>query len=127
MAASSEFTEFLTEQMAGFGPVTARCMFGGTGLFREGLMFALVVDEVLYFKTDEPGRAAFESEGLGPFTYGTKQGERVLASYWRAPSRCLDDADEMSAWCCRAHAVALAAAKAPKKRKRSSPITFPPR
>ncbi len=39
--------------MAGFGPVTVRPMFGGAGIFRDGLMFALIADEVLYLKADE--------------------------------------------------------------------------
>src|SRR5437773_9292917 len=111
MAASRELIEFLTGQMAGFGPVTVKCMFSGVGLFRDGLMFALVAGDTLYFKTDEAGRAAFQAEGLGPFTYDTKKGERVLTSYWRAPERCLDDPDEMTQWCRSAYAVAVAKAK----------------
>ncbi len=49
-----------------------------------------------------------------------KGGKKTMMSYWRAPERCLDDADEMAEWCRRAYAVALKAAKAkkPAKRKR---------
>ena len=53
--------------MAGFGPVTIRPMFGGAGVYHDGLMFALVDDEVLYFKVDETSRPAFEAENLPPF------------------------------------------------------------
>ena len=117
MAANPEFAEFLKEQMAGFGPVSIRRMFGGMGVFRDGLMFALVSTDVLYFKTDEPGRDAFRAEGLAPFSYPTKTGEHTLTSYWRAPERCLDDPDEMRDWCRRAFDVALKSAK-PKKKAR---------
>lgn len=117
MAASREFIDFITEQMADFGPVTVKRMFSGAGYFRNDLMFALVAGDALYFKSDEAGRAAFEAEGLGPFSYGTKDGEHTLTSYWRAPERCLDDPDEMKIWCARAFAVALAKSAAkPKKR-----------
>jgi TfoX/Sxy family transcriptional regulator of competence genes len=44
VSTSSEFLEFITEQMVDFGPVSVRRMFGGAGIFRDGLMFALVVD-----------------------------------------------------------------------------------
>jgi DNA transformation protein and related proteins len=98
--------------------VTSRRMFGGAGLFRDGLMFGLISDEVLYLKADAETVSHFEAEGLGPFTYGTKNGDRILTSYWRAPERLLDDDDEMRSWCRRAAAVAARAAskKAPIKR-----------
>jgi DNA transformation protein len=120
VSTSSEFLEFITEQMVDFGPVSVRRMFGGAGIFRDGLMFALVVDEVLYFKADAQTQTAFEAEGLSPFTYATKNHPRTVMSYWRAPARCLDDPDEMTQWCRDAHAVALRSAKPPAKpRKRS--------
>src|SRR5690242_338095 len=106
MAASAEYVAFLAEQMAGFGAVTTKRMFSGAGIFRNGLMFALVAGDVLYFKTDEAGQAAFRARGLGPFTYGTKTGERKLTSYWQAPESCFDDDAEMTEWCQRAYAVA---------------------
>jgi DNA transformation protein len=112
---SREFAEFLKEQMAGFGPVSVKPMFSGAGIFRDGLMFALVANDVLYFKADDTSRSEFEAEGLGPFVYGTKAGKNTVMSYWRAPERCLDDAEEMSQWCRKAFAVALKAA-AKKKR-----------
>ena len=67
-------------------------MFGGAGIFRDGLMFALIVDEVLYFKADaQTHDSHLKAEGLGPFTYATKNHPRTVMSYWRAPERCLDD------------------------------------
>lgn len=107
---ASGFVEFLQEQMAGFGPVTARRMFGGSGLYRDGLIFALVAEDTLYLKADAQSKAAFEAEGLEPFTFATKNGGNTLTSYWRAPERCLEDIDEMAEWCGRAYDVALKAA-----------------
>ena len=115
MAASREFIDFITEQMAGLGPVTVKRMFSGAGFFRDGLMFALIAGDAFYFKTDDAGSAAFAAEGLGPFSYKTKTGIHTLTSYWRAPERCLDDPDEMKAWCQRAFDEALKAAKPKKK------------
>ena len=104
--------------MTGFGSVSVRRMFGGAGIFRDGLMFALVIDEVLYLKSDETTEADFRAEGLNPFTYETKRNPRTVMSYWRAPARCLDDPDEMTAWCRRAFATAVKAAKPPPKKPR---------
>jgi len=116
MSGKSAFTDFLKEQMAGFGLVRVKRMFGGAGIYHDGLMFALVADDVLYLKADEDTKSAFESEGLGPFVYEAKGGKKAVMSYWRAPERCLDDIDEMADWCRSSHAVALKAAKAKRKR-----------
>lgn len=111
MSADAALIEHLMDVLRPLGGVAARRMFGGAGLFRDGLMFGLISDEVLYLKADNETVADFEAEGLGPFTYGTKNGDRVLTSYWRAPERLLDDDDEMRAWCRRATGVATRAAK----------------
>ncbi len=118
MSTSAEFLAFVTEQMAGFGPVDVRRMFGGAGVFRDGVMFALIADEVLYLKADETTEADFKAEGLAPFTYQTKRNPRTVMSYWRAPERCLDDPDDMTEWCRNAFAVALKSAKPAKPKKK---------
>lgn len=119
MSGRDAFSDFLKEQMAGFGPVSVKRMFGGAGIYRDGLMFALVADDVLYLKADDASKASFEAEGLGPFVYEAKGGKKAVMSYWRAPERCLDDIDEMTEWCRRAYDAALKAAKGkPSKRRR---------
>ena len=102
--------------MAGFGAVTIRSMFGGAGVYHDGVMFALVDDEVLYLKVDESSRAAFEVENLPPFAY-SKKDQKIDMSYFRSPERCMDDADEMAKWCRVAYGVALKAAAKKKPRK----------
>ncbi len=127
MSADAALIAHLMDVLRPLGGVAAKRMFGGAGLFRDGLMFGLISDEVLYLKADAETVATFEAEGLAPFSYGTKNGDRVLTSYWRAPEHLLDDDDEMRAWCRRATEVAArAATKAATKkrgvtRRRSSP------
>ena len=118
MPASAEFLDFLKEQMADFAAVTPRRMFGGAGLFRDGLMFALVSDDVLYLKSDAQSAAAFAAENLLPFAYAAKHGRRTIMSYHRAPERCLDDPAEMTQWCRIAWDATLRAR--PPKRSRNA-------
>ena len=61
--------EFIRDLFSEFGPVTIRRMFSGAGIFRDGLMFGLIVRDVIYLKADESSIADFEHEGCGPFTY----------------------------------------------------------
>ena len=100
------FAEFLDDLFRPIGRVQMRRMFGGQGVFRDGLMFALVTGDVLYFKSDDETRPAFEAEGCSAFGYDTKTGRRVLTSYWRAPERLLDDPEAFVAWAEAAMAVA---------------------
>lgn len=87
-------------------------MFGGVGLSRHELFFALIADDTLYFKADEVSRPVFESAGCEPFKpFG---GDKAM-SYWTVPLEALEDPVEMAAWTARALDAALRA-KAGKKR-----------
>jgi DNA transformation protein len=91
-----------------FGPVDVRRMFGGVGVFVDGLMIAIVTrGDVIYLKADAETIPSFEKEGLTPFSYATKNGEHQLTSYWRMPDRLYDDPEELARWARGAHAVAL--------------------
>ena len=97
-------------------------MFGGAGLFVDGLMIGLVGKDVIYLKADEHTIPAFEREGLKPFSYETKAGTHTLASYWRMPERLYDDPDELARWAAKALEVARrtarqkSPARSPRKR-----------
>ena len=80
----SEFVDHLAELFGEFGPVTIRRMFGGHGVFRDGLMFGLVFDDTFYLKVDEHNRAMFETEGLPAFEY-TRKRKRIPLSYYPRP------------------------------------------
>jgi DNA transformation protein len=108
--------ETIRELFAEFGLVSVRRLFGGAGVFVDERMIALVSRDVIYLKADTETIPAFEQEGLAPFGYATKNGERKLTSYWRMPDRLYDDPEELARWARAAHAVALRAADRPKRR-----------
>jgi DNA transformation protein and related proteins len=121
MAIDDGTLDFLKDILAPLGDVTARRMFSGAGIYSDGVIFALYLRDVLYLKADEASIPAFEAEGMGPFTYETSNGERRLTSYWRAPERLFDDADEFVAWARTALAVSHAAKDQPKRAKKRKP------
>ena len=91
--------ENLRDLFRDFGPVDIRRMFGGVGVFVDGLMIAIVTrEDAVYLKADDETIPAFEREELGPFTYATKNGEHTLTSYWRMPDRLYDDPEELARW-----------------------------
>jgi DNA transformation protein and related proteins len=119
MTASDGFIGFLKDLLGSLGPITVRRMFGGAGIYCDGVMFALVVDDTLYFKADDRNRPDFEAEDLAPFSYATKDGRHTIMSYWRCPDRLFDEPDEMTAWAGKALAAACQAAANPPGRKRA--------
>ena len=55
-----EYCAYVIDLLAPWGVVTARAMFGGYGLYHQGLIFAIIVEDVLYFKVTERNHAAYE-------------------------------------------------------------------
>jgi DNA transformation protein len=119
--------EFISELFSQFRPVTVKRMFGGAGVYCEGLMFGLVFDDAIFLKVDETSIPDFEREGSRPFVYTRAKSPgrvgRHSLSYWRLPERLYDDPDELAVWA--GHALATAERKktvprAPAKRKPSS-------
>jgi DNA transformation protein and related proteins len=98
--------DHISELFAQFRPVSVRRLFGGAGLYADGMMFGLLSRDVIYLKADDTTRSAFESEGSTPFSYQAKGGKRASMSYWRMPERLYNDPDELAVWAARALAVA---------------------
>jgi len=85
-------------------------MFGGAGIWSEGLMFGLVFDGAIFLKVDATSIPDFEREGSQPFVYTRAKSPgrvgRASLSYWRLPERLYDDPDEVAVWAARALAIA---------------------
>jgi DNA transformation protein len=109
--------ERIHELFSVFGRVAVRRMFGGAGIFADGLMIGLIANGDIYLKVDEKSVAAFKHEGMKPFTYGAK-GRRMVMSYWRMPDRLLDDPEQLAQWARAAQGAAQrAAARTTRKRR----------
>ena len=118
MAKRSEFVDFLLEQLAPLGEVSARSMFGGWGIYHDARMFALVADDALYFKVDDANRGDFEREGLQPIRYERTDREVAVMSYYQPPTAAIDDRDQLCAWARKGiEAAARAATKRRPKKK----------
>ena len=102
--------EFIRELFAPFGPVIVKRMFGGAGIWSEGLMFGLVFDGAIFLKVDETSIPDFAREGSKPFVYTRAKSKgrvgRASLSYWRLPVRLYDDPEELAVWARRALVIA---------------------
>jgi DNA transformation protein and related proteins len=104
----SGFIEHLRELFAPHAAFEPRRMFGGWGIYLDGLMCGLVAEGQLYLKTDAESRLAFEAAGSQPFVYAGK-GRPITMSYWSAPEEALESAEQMRPWASKAQSAARAA------------------
>jgi DNA transformation protein and related proteins len=102
--------EYIRELFQHFRPVDVRRMFGGAGIFCDGMMFGLIFDGAIFLKIDDETIPDFEREGSTPFVYTrAKSPGRVgkhSLGYWRLPERLYDDPEELAVWAARAFAIA---------------------
>lgn len=112
-----EFTDFIEDVFRDFGTIQCRKMFGGYGVYYQGTMFALIIDEVLYLKADAMDTEYFTSRNLPPFQY-SREGKIYKLSYYQAPEEIFDDPVAAATVAENAYAAALrsGAKKAAKKK-----------
>ena len=116
MSEAKEFALHIVDLLEPFGPCEARRMFGGFGIFHQGLMFGLIADGSLYLKADDESRALFEAEGCDPFTYYKKEKPYQL-SYYLAPEAFFEDGGDCLRWARIAFDAALRNPNKPKRKK----------
>ena len=114
MSVGAGFLQYVLEQLERLGGVTPRRMFGAVGLYRDGVFFALIDDDTLYFKVNDTTRADYESRGMQPFR-PYKDKPEVSMTYYTVPVEALDDAEELVSWAQRSVAIAGVPKKMPRK------------
>ncbi len=88
----------LEQQLEPLG-VQARAMFGGHGLFKDDVMFAIVDSEGrLYLRADAGTAVAFEAAGST---------QHARMPYWEVPEPVREDDEMLRKWAATAAEVAL--------------------
>jgi DNA transformation protein len=119
MANKREYLDFVLDWLAPLGGITSRAMFGGLAVYSEGLLFALVDDNVLYLKVDDETRPRFEALGLKAFQ--PNPNNPATMPYHPPPPEFFEDRDAMRDWGRAAIDAARRARskKAPKRKARA--------
>ena len=111
-----DFVEHVCDLLAPLGAVRARAMFGGYGIYVDGVFCAIIADDTLYFKVDDGNRADYEALGYGPFK--PFEDKRMVLSYYEVPAEVMDCRDALTAWAGKAlEAARRAARRAPARPK----------
>ena len=114
MAQFSEFHDYIVHDVfSGIPGVTSRKMFSDSGIYKDGVFFAIISDGELYFRTDEKSRPEFKKYGSEPFSYPRAGKTAVLKNYWRVPEEIIEDRERIFEWV----EAAVRAAENVKKKK----------
>jgi len=108
------------DMLRDWGGVSARRMFSGYGLFRQGAMFGLIARDTFYLRVDDRNRPDFAAAGSRVFTYRREGREVELRGYMECPPDILEDPEEMLRWAKAAASAALTALAEKPVRKRQS-------
>ena len=118
MAVNDDYLQYVLEQLAGLGRISARRMFGAVGLYHEERFFGIIAGDTLYFKVNDTNRGDYEMRGMDRFRpYPDKP--QLSMTYYEVPADILEDAEQCAAWARRSAAIASSNRKNSAKRKRA--------
>lgn len=98
MATDPGFLNHVTDLFSELGELRTGRMFGGTSLYIDDAMFAVIFGDALYMKSDANLSRQYTEAGSTPFQYDTKNGERIIPGLMSLPDTALDDPDEALIW-----------------------------
>ncbi len=83
--------------------ITAKSMFGGFGIYRNGKIFAIIMtDEKFYLKGEtESSQKFYESNGGVQAEYESRN-KIMKMKYWSVPEEILENREEIQNWLQRA-------------------------
>ena len=98
MAITNEFLAEIRDLFAPMGEITTRKMFGGGGIYCDGLIFAIADDGRIYVKGDQDNISEFEDAGMEPFSYINHDGQRMEMKYYQLPLKAHTDSGLACEW-----------------------------
>lgn len=108
MPVTDSYMQYINDQLSAFGSVEMKKMFGGIGIFKDGIMFGMLANDLLRFKVDATNQADYESYGMKAF-YNEKKGKGM--PYWEVPLNVIEDHELLSQWATMSYEAGLRSKK----------------
>ena len=115
MAVSKNFKEYVVDQLGKLGYVTIKKMFGGAGIYYEGLIFGLLADDILYFKVDDSNKSDYLIAGMKSFK--PFEDKPMVMPYYEVPVDILENREQLAEWAKKALIASVNNHTKPKKQK----------
>jgi DNA transformation protein and related proteins len=112
----TQFVEFVLEQLSPLGSAQAKSMFGGFGIYVNGLFCAIVHRDILYLKANERSSREFEAIGAQPFKPFPHK--PMMMRYYEINAEILENRESLHAWALKAMQAALQETRSDRGRKR---------
>lgn len=119
LKATNRIIEHLNIALAPLGEFRARPMFGGHGLYIDGIIFGIIAYDILFLKTDAHNRPDFEKAKSKPFTYEKSTGKTTILTYWECPASIEKNPEKLCAWVEKSLKVSINSKKKKKQKKTS--------
>jgi DNA transformation protein len=116
VANSADFNAYVLEQLNDISDIQSRPFFGGTGLTRLGVQFAMLMGNTVYFVVDDTTRVLYEAEGSDCFSYNTTKKTVNVRKYYSVPAHILEEPDAVVSWARQSIQIALQAGTKNKKK-----------
>jgi len=108
MAVNEEYLKLVIDQLSEFGEVEIKKMFGGIGLFHQGLMFGKIGGDTFRLKVDEHNKKEYEEKGMKPF-FSEKKKKGM--PYWEVPLDVFEDKAKLASWASKSYEAAVRSKK----------------
>jgi DNA transformation protein len=96
MTVSNHFLLHAVESMSHVAPVSYRRIFNGYGIYHQGVQFAIVINDHLYFRADDYSRSLYISKRMAAFLPSTiETGE---SNFFQLPDDVLTHPAELIFW-----------------------------
>lgn len=112
MPVSSEAKARVLAALSAARPIQSRAMFGGLGIYLDGVFMAVVDDDRLYLKVDPLTEPAYVERGMATWSVSPE-------AYRELPEDVLNDPDECGAWLDASRDAAVRRKAKPKKASKS--------
>ena len=118
MANSASFVQYVLDLLSPVAPVTTKSMFGVHGLSSNEVMFGLLDDGELFFRTDEQTQPKFVAAECKKWVYSHRK-TPMKTEIYAPPPEAMESTDAIRPW----FELALAAAsrRAAVKTKKKKP------
>lgn len=105
MPRTNEFCDYVVDLLSPLGEASYKFMFGGYGVYVDGLMLAIVADDQLLLRADDENRPNYEALGIKPFQ--PYEGKTHSMPFYTVPDEVMDDPDELVEWARKSLAATL--------------------
>lgn len=103
---SKYYLEYVLDLLSHCGSITSRAMFGGHGIYKNGVIFAIIAHDELYFKVDKSNIDLYKKLGSETFTFETNSRVSVM-SYWKVPLLIMEDEAKLKDWVEQSYTISL--------------------